>query len=53
MNDDQSRIRIKNAAENFSLLRRIALNLLKKAPHKKNGISMRLKGKWCGWNHDY
>lgn len=53
MNEDQSRIRIKNAAENFSVLRRIALNLLKKAPHKKKRISMRLKGRWCGWNHDY
>ena len=53
MNEDQSRIRIKNAAENFAVLRRIALNLLKKAPHKKKRISMALKGRRCGWDHDY
>lgn len=53
MQEDQSRIRIKNAAENFSVLRRIALNLLKKAPHRKKRISMALKGRRCGWDHDY
>lgn len=53
MQEDQSRIRIKNAAENFAVLRRIALNLLKKAPHKRKKISMALKGKICSWDRDY
>ena len=35
MNEDQSRIRIENCAENFALLRKIALNLLRKDDNKK------------------
>lgn len=35
MNEDQSRIRIENCAENFALLRKIALNLLRKDNNKK------------------
>jgi predicted transposase YbfD/YdcC len=55
MQEDQSRIRIKNAAENFSVLRRIALNLLKKAPlHKtKKQGSLTSKSKWWNWDKDY
>ena len=49
--EDQSRIRKGHAAENFSRLRRIALNLLHRETTKKRGI----KGKrlLAGWNHDY
>ncbi len=53
MNEDQSRIRVKNAAENFAVLRRIALNLLKKAPHKKKRAGMASKSRLCNWNRDY
>lgn len=53
MNEDQSRIRIKNAAENFAVLRRIALNLLKKASHKKKKAGMASKSRLCNWDRDY
>ncbi len=49
--EDLSRIRVHNAAENFSILRRIALNLLKQEKTLKIGIeSKRLR---AGWDHDY
>lgn len=49
--EDERRIRQGNAAENFSRLSRIALNLLKAEKNCKAGIkSKRLN---CGWNHNY
>lgn len=49
--EDECRIRKGHAAENFSRLRRIALNLLKHETSVKLGIKgKRLK---AGWNHDY
>ena len=49
--EDECRIRQGNAAENFSRLSRIALNLLKAERTCKVGIqSKRLR---CGWDHDY
>jgi predicted transposase YbfD/YdcC len=56
MNEDQCRLRVKHGAENFSRLRRIALNKLKRFEIKKeNGkvlkASLRLKQKSCGWSH--
>jgi predicted transposase YbfD/YdcC len=49
--EDQSRIRKGHAAENFSRIRRMALNLLRRETAKKRGI----KGKrlLAGWDHDY
>lgn len=49
--EDQSRLRKGHAAENFSRLRRIALNLLRRDTTKKRGI----KGKRliAGWDQDY
>ena len=51
MNEDQCRIRKDHAAENFSRLRRIALNLLKNETTIKAGV--KAKSKTAGWNHDY
>jgi len=49
--EDECRIRQGHAAENFSRLNRIALNLLKTEKSLKAGIkSKRLN---CGWSHDY
>ncbi len=49
--EDESRIRKDNGAENFAVLRRIALNLLKQEQTLKVGIkNKRLK---AGWDHDY
>ncbi len=49
--EDHRRIRQGHAAENFSRLSRIALNLLKREQTNKHGIkTKRLR---CGWDHDY
>lgn len=58
MNEDQCRLRVKHGAENFSRLRRIALNKLKRWEIKKeNGkvmkTSLRIKQKSCGWSHKF
>jgi predicted transposase YbfD/YdcC len=50
-NEDQSRIRKGHGAENFSRLRRIALNRLQRETTQKVGIkTKRLR---AGWDHDY
>ena len=49
--DDDRRIRRGHAAENYSRLSRIALNLLKAETTARVGIkTKRLR---CGWDHDY
>ena len=49
--EDRRRIRKGHAAENFSRLSRIALNLLKRERTNKHGIkTKRLR---CGWDHEY
>lgn len=50
-NEDASRKRIKNATQNFSILNKIALNLLKREKSRKLGI----KGKRlsAGWDNHY
>lgn len=50
-NEDQNRKRVKNASQNFSLLNKIALALLKKETSKKIGVKS--KRKIAGWNEDY
>jgi predicted transposase YbfD/YdcC len=58
MNEDQCRLRIGHGAENFSRLRRIALNKLKRWEitddrGKVRKASIRLKQKACGWSHKF
>jgi predicted transposase YbfD/YdcC len=50
-NEDGSRIRKGHGAENFSRLRRIALNLLQQETSRKVGI--KTKRLIAGWDHDY
>ena len=49
--EDESRVRKDNAPENLSVLRRIALNLLKKDKTKKTGIAG--KRHIAGWDNAY
>jgi predicted transposase YbfD/YdcC len=49
--EDERRIRQGHAAENFSRLSRIALNLLKAEKEEKVGIQTKRLA--CGWDHDY
>ena len=49
--EDASRKRAGNAAQNYSILLKIALNLLKNQTSKK--ISMKSKRLEAGWNEDY
>ena len=49
--EDACRIRQGHAAENYSRLRRLALNLLKKDKTCKLGLKG--KSKVCSWDHDY
>ncbi len=49
--EDHNRTRSDHSAENFAVLRHIALNLLKAEKSLKVGVkAKRLK---CGWSHDY
>lgn len=49
--EDACRIRRNNGAENFSVLRRIALNVLRQDTESK--LSLKAKRKTAGWNNDY
>jgi predicted transposase YbfD/YdcC len=49
--EDQSRIRSGHAAENFAVLRHIALNLLQQQQTKR--VSLKGKRKKAGWDTDY
>ena len=45
--EDESRVRVKNAAENFSILRQLTANLHRKAPGPKVGMEIRrLRAGW-------
>lgn len=50
-NEDHCRVRKGDAAENFSILRRIALNLLRKESTTKVGI--KIKRSKAGWDNRY
>lgn len=49
--EDLSRVRDRNSAHNFSIFRRLALNLLKANPRGKSSIQVRRKV--AGWDHAY
>ncbi|MDK1029199.1 MAG: hypothetical protein QGM50_05200 [Anaerolineae bacterium] len=49
--DDDSQVRIDHAAENLSVLRHIALNLLKNEKTAKGGV--RAKRLQAAWDEDY
>lgn len=49
--EDDSRVRKGNGAQNFAVLRHIALNLLRQENTPK--ISIRAKRKLAGWDHDF
>ena len=49
--EDESRVRIDNAAENTATLRKVALTLLKQDQTTKAGIAARRKK--AGWSHPY
>ena len=50
-NEDKLRMRVKNAAHNLSILRRMVLNTLKTDQATK--ASLRLKRKKAGWSEEY
>lgn len=50
-NEDQQRKRNNNAAQNFSIIQKIALNLLKKEKSKK--ISIKAKRLKAAWDNDF
>jgi len=49
--EDESRIRMGNAAENFSIIRRLALNLIKQEKSIKKGV--KAKRRRAGWDENY
>lgn len=49
--EDESRVRVKHAAANLAVIRRMALNMLKKESSMER--SMRRKRKLCGWDTNY
>ena len=49
--EDHSRVRAGNAAENLATIRRIALNLLKQEKINARGITC--KRKRAEWDHEY
>ena len=49
--EDKSRVRVGNSAENFSILRRMALNMLKSETSLKVGVAA--KRKRAGWDGEY
>jgi hypothetical protein len=51
MNEDGSRIRKDNAPQNMALLRRLGLNLIKKAKSAKKSVRVSIKR--AGWDNSF
>jgi predicted transposase YbfD/YdcC len=51
--EDRSRIRQRNAAENFGALRRMALSLLRSAPSPKKRLSISRRRNYCDHSLEY
>jgi predicted transposase YbfD/YdcC len=51
MNEDKIRKRKENSAENFSIIRKVALNLIKNKPYKRFGVQNRRQ--IASWNNQY
>jgi hypothetical protein len=53
--EDKSTKQAGNAAENFSFINKITLNLLKQYDDKRGAqqVSIKTKRKKCGWDKDY
>lgn len=49
--EDECRVRNRNAAANLSVIRKIAINLIKADKSQKGSIKGRRKA--AGWNNDY
>lgn len=49
--EDASRIRLRNAAQNFSFLRRAAINLFRADSSRKDSLPKKRKA--AAWNHEY
>src|SRR5690606_35896904 len=49
--EDDCRIRMGNAAENLSILRRLAMNLIKQ--EKSSRVGVKAKRMKAGWDHSY
>lgn len=49
--EDASQIRLRNAAHNFSMLRRAAINLFRADPSRKKSLPKKRKA--AAWNHEY
>ena len=49
--EDRSTARAKNATQNFAMVRKIALNLLRQ--DRTNKVGIKCKRKMCGWDHEY
>ena len=49
--EDESRMRMGNSPENFAILRRMALNLVRRDVSSKRSLKGRRK--ICGWNNEY
>jgi hypothetical protein len=48
--DDECRVRTENAPANFTSIKHIALNLIRRAPGK---VSLRLKRKVAAWDDEF
>ena len=53
LGEDRSRIRARRAAENFGMLRRLVLSMLKAAPTPKKRMSMKHRRRYCDHRQDY